>query len=292
MSLSLLAGTEAERRLLPGGTLRGPTPYVIAIMTFAMMIVAAAGLALANAAGIVAGAVEHRYVLQLPDGSAPKLAAAVNAAKAVPGVTSVEPVPEAEMRRTLEKWVGTGGLGEDLPVPAIIHLNLEPNTHAARIGAALTRAIPGARFIAEQATVQPLLGSLRALRWLAVAMVLLMAAATSAAVVLAARGALDTHRQTIEVMHGIGATDQQVALLFQRKIALDAMVGALAGGAIAALALLLVGGGGLALASDLTGGPPLHLADLIALALLPVAAVLIATLVARFAVLSALHKVI
>ena len=292
MSLSLLAGTEAERRLLPGGTLRGPTPYVIAIMTFAMMIVAAAGLALANAAGIVAGAVEHRYVLQLPDGTGPKLAAAVNTVKAMPGVTNVEPVPEAEMRRTLEKWVGAGGLGEDLPVPAIIHLDLGPGADAAGIGAAVIRALPGARFIAEQATVQPLLGSLRALRWLAVAMVLLMAAATSAAVVLAARGALDTHRQTIEIMHGIGATDQQVALLFQRKIALDAMVGALAGGAVAALALLLVGGGGLALASDLTGGPPLHLADLVALTLLPVAAVLLATLVARFAVLSALHKVI
>ncbi len=292
MKLSYLAGTEAERRLLPGGTLRGPTPYVIAIMTFAMMIVAAAGLALANAAGIVAGAVEHRYVLQLPDGSAPRLAAAVNAAKAIPGVSNVEPVPEAEMRRTLEKWVGPGGLGEELPVPAIIHLDLGPNANAGQIGAALSRTLPGARFIAEQATVQPLLGSLRALRWLAVALVLLMAAATSAAVVLAARGALDTHRSTIEIMHGIGATDQQVALLFQRKIALDAMVGALAGGAIAALALLLVGGGGLALANDLTGGPPLHLADFVALALLPVAAVLLATLVARFAVLSALHKVI
>ena len=292
MKLSVFAGNEAERRLLPGGTLRGPTPYVIAIMTFAMMIVAAAGLALANAAGIVAGAVEHRYVLQLPDGTGAKLEAAVKIARTVPGVNNVEPVPEAEMRRTLEKWVGPGGLGAELPVPAIIHLDLAPNANAGQIGAALGRALPGARFIAEQATVQPLLGSLRALRWLAVALVLLMAAATSAAVVLAARGALDTHRPTIEIMHGIGATDQQVALLFQRKIALDAMVGALAGGAIAALALLLVAGGGLALARDLTGGPPLHIADFVALALLPVAAVLLATLVARFAVLSALHKVI
>ena len=292
MKLSVFAGNEAERRLLPGGTLRSPTPYVIAIMTFAMMIVAAAGLALANAAGIVAGAVEHRYVLQLPHGAVAKLEAAVKAARTIPGVSNVEPVPEAEMRRTLEKWVGPGGLGAELPVPAIIHLDLAPNANAGQIGAALGRALPGSRFIAEQATVQPLLGSLRALRWLAVALVLLMAAATSAAVVLAARGALDTHRPTIEIMHGIGATDQQVALLFQRKIALDAMVGALAGGAIAALALLLVGGGGLALASDLTGGPPLHIADFVALALLPVAAVLLATLVARFAVLSALHKVI
>ena len=137
-----------------------------------------------------------------------------------------------------------------------------------------------------------MLGSLRALRWLAVALVLLMAAATSAAVVLAARGALDTHRSTIEIMHGIGATDEQVALLFQRKIALDAMVGALAGGLAAALALLVIGGGGLALASDLTGGPPLGAGDFVLLALLPIAAVVLATLVARFAVLSALHKII
>ena len=288
--MNFFTGTEAERRLLPGGTVRSPTPYVIAIMTFAMMIVASAGLALANAAGIVAGAVENRYVLQLSDGG--KLDAAVRAALATPGVAGVEPGPEAEMRKTRETWLGPAGLGEDLPVPALVHLELAPGAQLDRVRAGLARAVPGARFIAEQATVQPLLGSLRALRWLAVALVLLMALATSAAVGLGARGALDTHRSTIEIMHGIGATDEQVALLFQRKIALDAMVGALAGGLIAALALLLIGGGGLAMASDLAGGPPLGGGDFLLLALLPVAAVVLATLVARFAVLSALHKVI
>jgi cell division transport system permease protein len=292
MRMSRITGTEAERRLLPGGTHRGPTPYVIAIMTFAMMIVSAAGLALANAAGIVAGAVEHRYVLQLPDGSGGKLGATVKAARSVRGITGAEAVPEAEMRKTLEKWVGPGGLGQDLPVPAIVHLELASNADSAEVAATLARVAPGSRFIAEEATVAPLLGSLRALRWLAVALVLLMAAATSAAVVLAARGALDTHRSTIEIMHGIGATDDQVALLFQRKIALDAMVGALFGGAIAAIALLLIGGGGMAMARELAGGPPLGGSDFVVLALLPVAAVVLATLVARFAVLSALHKVV
>ena len=288
----MLAGTEAERRLLPGGTHRGPTPYVIAIMTFAMMIVAAAGLALANAAGIVASAVEHRYVLQLPDGNGAGLDTAVKAARSIRGVTNAEAVPEAEMRQTLEKWLGPGGLGEDLPVPAIIHLDLAPNSDPSQVAASLARAVPGSRFIAEEATVAPLLGSLRALRWLAVVLVLLMAAATSAAVVLAARGALDTHRSTIEIMHGIGATDDQIALLFQRKIALDATVGALAGGAIAAIAMLLIGGGGLTIARELAGGPPLSGSDFVVLAMLPVAAVVLATLVARFAVLSALHKVV
>jgi len=253
-----------------------------------MMIVAAAGLALANAASVVSAAVEHRYVLQLPDARA--LPAAVRAAQSLPGVVAVEPVPEAELRKTLERWVGPGGLGTELPVPALVHLDLAPQADPAALRRKLESAPPGARFIAEQATVQPLIRSLTALQWLALTLVLLIAAATSAAVVLAARGALDTHRSTIEIMHGIGATDEQVASLFQRKIALDGLAGALAGGAAAALVLLLVGGGGAALAGDLAGRPPLGGRDLIILGLMPLAAVIVATLVARFAVLGALRK--
>ena len=285
-----LAASEAESRLLPGGTFRTPTPYVIAIMTFVMLVVAAAGLALANAAGVVGSAVEHRYVLQLPDARDGRLDRAVAAARSTKGVAAVQPVSEEQMRETLERWIGPGALSGELPVPAIINVDLSPGASEATVGAALERIAPGARFIAEQNTVQPLLRSLRALRWLSVALVLLMAAATSASVVLAARGALDTHRSTIDIMHGIGATDAQVARLFQRKIALDSIAGAAAGAILSALILLLAGGGGAALAGELTARSPLQGVDYLLLALLPVAVVGLATLVARGAVLSALRK--
>ena len=118
---------------------------------------------------------------------------------------------------------------------------------------------------------------------------LLLSAAASAAVVLAARGALDTHRFTIEVMHGIGATDLQVTHLFQRKILIDALFGSLAGAFAAALVLLLLASGA-ALAGELTGGAALGLFDLLILALLPFALTVLATWVARTAVLRALRK--
>jgi cell division transport system permease protein len=117
-----------------------------------------------------------------------------------------------------------------------------------------------------------------------------MAAATSAAVVLAARGALDTNRSTIEVMHGIGATDLQVTHLFQRKIALDSLAGSLVGAAAAGLVLLLLAGGGAAFAGDLMGTTPLNGRDLVILALLPLAMVVLATWIARIAVLSTLQR--
>ena len=286
---AMFGQSQADRRLLPGGSLRSPTPYVIAIMTFVMMVVAAAGLALSTMAGVVAEAAENRFVVQLPNSGGGRLEAAVAAARSAPGVAEVQPVAEEEIRATLERWLGPAGLGEDLPLPALINLELSPGTDSAAVARHIRQRVPSARLIAEEVTLRPLMRSLQSLQWLALTLILLMAAATSAAVVLAARGALDTHRPTIEIMHGIGATDEQVASLFQRKIALDALAGALFGGAAAAIVLLVIAGGA-AIASDLAGQSPLAGTDLVLLALLPLAAVALATLVARLAVLGALRQ--
>src|SRR4029453_17936413 len=106
--LDWLSASPAERRLLPGGRLQGPTPYVIAIMMFVMVVIAAAGLALANAAGAVAQGVENRFSVQIADGAA-KSPLAVRALDGAPGVAAVRPVPEQEMRKTLERWLGPAG---------------------------------------------------------------------------------------------------------------------------------------------------------------------------------------
>ena len=280
-------GSESERRLLPGGRFHSPTPFVIAIMTFAMMIVTAAGLALSNAAGIVATGIENRFAVQVPPGA--DLPRVLAAARASPGVTAAEAVPEAEMRRTLERWLGPAGGAAELPVPALVTLKLAGGSDPAAIGRRIAAAAPGARLVAHREALEPLLRSLAALKWLALSLVALMGAATAAAVVLAARGALDTHRATIEVMHGIGATDLQVTRLFQRKVLLDALAGSLTGGAAAGLVLVLLGGGSRFM-SELAGGPALRGADALVLALLPLVIAGIATWVARTAVLAALRR--
>jgi cell division transport system permease protein len=287
--LGWLFASPSERRLLPGGRFRGPTPFVIAIMTFAMMTVAAAGLALSNAAGLVVQGIENRYAVQLPAGSG-ALPQALAAARSAPGVRQAEPVPEAEMRKTLERWMGPAGLDAELPVPALVTLDVAEGADLQAIAARVEAAAPGARFIAHRETLEPVLRAIRVLKWLALALVALMGAATSAAVVLAARGALDTHRSTIEVMHGVGATDLQVTHLFQRKIALDSLAGGLVGAVAAALVLLLLAGGGAAFAGDLMGTTPLRARDLVLLALLPLVLVVLATWVARLAVLATLRR--
>ncbi|MGI8932071.1 MAG: cell division protein FtsX, partial [Sphingomicrobium sp.] len=96
------------------------------------------------------------------------------------------------------------------------------------------------------------------------------------------------HRATIEVMHGIGATDEQVARLFQRQIAVDSLLGGLAGAALAGIVLATVMGGA-GLATTLAGIPPLGWDDALLLAAFPLFGAGLATLVARRAVLGALR---
>ena len=286
--IGFLAATPAERRLIPGGRLQGPTPYVIAIMMFVMVVIAASGLALGSSARLVAAGVDNRYSIEIADGAA-KAAKAQALLVASPGVIAVRPVNETEMRKILQRWLGPAGAASDLPLPAIIDVDLAPGAPVATIAANIERQVPGARFVAHKDSLGPVLAAVRSLSWLALILVLLIALATAAAVVLAARGTLDTHRATIDVLHGIGATDDQVARLFQRKIALDALTGGTAGAVAAGVVLLLIAGGGSTWLADLTGGPLLGARDVLLLALLPLAGTVLATIVARMAVLKALR---
>ncbi|MFL6730096.1 MAG: cell division protein FtsX [Sphingomicrobium sp.] len=285
--LAWLFTSPAERRLLGARPLQGPTPWVIAIMTFCIMIVATAGLGLADTAGRVANGAKARYSVQIPGGGR-NLAAALQAVRSSPGIANADAVPESEMRKTLERWLGPAGASADLPVPALITFDARPGADLGSVERRARAIAPGARVIAHGDTLAPLLRSLRALQWLAFGLVLLLSGACAAAVVLAARGALDTHRFTLDVMHGIGATDLQVTRLFQRKIAIDALIGSLAGGAAAALVVIALAAGA-AFAGDLMDGAALGPFDLLVLLLIPFALTALATWVARAAVLATLR---
>ena len=288
MTFEWLFPSASERRLLGGGKLRGPTPWVIAIMSFSIMIIAASGLALANTAALLTRAIEARYSLEVPNGGA-DLGGLVAALKSSPGVVSVDVVSQNEMRKTLARWLGPAAKNADLPVPALINFDTGPGADVALVQKRVKAIAPEVEISAHRESVAPLLRSLHLLQWLAFGLVVLLSGAAAAAVVLAARGALDTHRFTIEVMHGVGATDLQVTHLFQRRIAVDAFVGSVAGAAAATLVLLLLTTGA-TFAGELTGGATLGAGDLLILLAIPFALTILATWVGRTAVLAALRE--
>ena len=288
----------SERGLLPEGRLTGPMPWVIAIMMFLTLLAAAAGLGLSHAARNLDAEVGNRLVIQIveanPDSREAQARSAVAELEELAGVLSIRRLAPDEMQRLMEPLLGEGALSADVPVPVMIDVDLTPEAYGqlSTIRSAVNRVAPAARVDDSSQWLEPIAKLIGSLELLAVGLVMLMIGATGATVVLAARAALDTHRGTIEVLHLMGATDVQVARIFQRRIALDALFGGLLGFVAAAVVLLAIGNRVGALGSELLGSAGLPLTSWAILVALPVAGVLLSMLVARMTILRALGRLL
>jgi len=287
-----------DGRLFPEGRVTGPMPWVIAIMMFLTVLAAAAGLALSAGADRIEEQVGSRVTVQIVEPNPEQRAAQARTAAAtlrrLGGVAAVRPVPDAEVAALLEPWLGEHAADAELPVPAMIDVDLAAGGRARlpALQAAVRQAAPSAIVSDVAEWLTPLSGLLTSLQWLAVGLVALMIGATAATVVLAARASLNTHNQTIEILHLMGATDHQIARLFQRRIAMDVLFGGLLGLGIALVVLVLIGGRVAAIGSELLGAASLPEGGWVMLVLLPIAGAMLALLVARVTILRALGRLL
>lgn len=272
-------------------------PWIIAIMMFLTVLAAAAGLGIGAAVQSMSADLAGRASVQIVEADAQargRMAARVlTMLRGADGVRTATPVDPAVLADQLRPWLGEDAVSGDLPVPALIDVSLTPGqaeTKVAHLRRLLTGLSSKLRIEPHAAFLLPLAGLLSALGWLAAGVVLLMTLATAAVVVLAARGAHDSHRTTIDVLHLMGSTDVQIARLFQRRIGLDAMMGGALGFAFAVLVILLIGLRLAGTGSELLGAVTLDWSGWLLLALLPVAGVALATLAARWTVLRALGR--
>ena len=297
MSVRLITAA-ADRRLLDERRGTRAMLWIMAIMLFLTVLAAALGLGTLSAAKLLDRQLAGRLTVQIVEPAerarADQAAIALTTLRRLPEVTRASEVDRAELAALLRPWLGPDGADPDLPVPAMIDVDLATgsDTAVARVKAAVRAVAPAARVDRHESWMSPVSNLMNMVTWLAAGLVVLIAAATGAVVILAARAGLETHRDTIEVLHMLGSTDIQVARLFQRRIALDTLVGGALGTAFAAGMVVLVGFQLATLGSDLLTGLQLSARDWILLTMLPIAFALLATYAARLAVLGALRRVL
>lgn len=298
-SIFTLALPPHDRRLIPDGRFAGAMPWVLAIMVFLAALATAGALIFANAAGQGGEDLSREATIQI---LTPDPAIRVREQRAVaqwlqnqPGVVEVAPVSQADAAELLQPWLGDVAEEANLPVPALIDVRFAKPPGPAELGSLRKRLRQISRNVRVDGNadwLQPFFDLMRTLLWLAVAVVLLLVLATAATVVLAVRGALNTHRPTIEIMHMMGATDMQAARLFQRRVSLDALFGGALGLVVAALVIALLGSEMEALAPALLGGAQFPIYGWPILAAIPLAVTGLAMLMARWTVLSALKRML
>lgn len=305
--LSLFVIPGHDRRLIPEGRLSGPMPWVIAIMIFLMVLATAIGLAFTEAGQNVSDQLSSRATVQIieanPDLKAQQTSDAAARLRGMELVEEVRVLPTQEIEDLIAPWLGqsadggqdTGGLLEDIPLPALIDLKLaqpigEKELEALRTG--IRPLAASARIEPSSALIAPVIALVRSLQWIAFGLVILLAIATAAAVIISARAALNTHKETIGVIHLLGGTDRQISRLFQRRIALDALLGGVLGLICGAAIILLLGMQLSALGSGLVQSLDLSWYSWLIIGAIPILGMILAMVTARMTVMGALKKIL
>lgn len=298
-----------DRRLIPEGRLSGPMPWVIAIMIFLMVLATAAGLAFAEAGQNVSAQLSSRATVQIieanPDLKARQTSDAAARLRGMELIEEVRVLPPEEIEELIAPWLGqtsgarnggdTGGLLEDIPMPALIDLKLVRPAREKELEilrAAISPLAESARVEPSSGLIAPVMSLIQSLQWIAFGLVLLLALATAAAVIISARAALNTHKETIGVIHLLGGTDRQISRLFQRRIALDALLGGLLGLVCGSAIILLLGMQLSALGSGFMQSLGLSWYSWLIIGTVPILGMILAMVTARMTVMGALKKIL
>ncbi|MBW8270124.1 cell division protein FtsX [Caldovatus sp. SYSU G05006] len=237
-------------RLLPG---------LVAAMALLATLAAAGGDAAAGLAARWQAGAAAAVTVQLPPARADAAETVRAALAALPDVAAARVVDPARLQALLRPWLGEAAAGMQtvLPLPVLIELHLTPEAaarlarapaaEAAALAERLGTAAPGIEVEAHGLWVARLARLAAAVRGVALAVLALVAGVAAAAVGVAVRAGLAARRDSVLVVHGLGAGDGWIAAQFARRAARLAAAGGLLGAAAAVPVLMLLRGLGASL---------------------------------------------
>jgi cell division transport system permease protein len=239
-------GLRRDVPLVPAASIAGRALVtVIAIMTFLAGLTAGTAMLIANAADGWRGEVAREMTIQVRPVTGRDLdadvAAALDAARAIPGIADVYAYSKAQSEALLTPWLGAGLDLSELPVPRLIVVKLDPKAtlDIDALRKAVMDKVPNATIDDHRLWLQRL--SIMASTVVVIAFVIfaLVMVAMVLAVGFATRGAMAGNREIIEVLHLVGAADGYISRQFQRHFFRLGLRGGLIGGGAAILVFLL-----------------------------------------------------
>ena len=280
--------------LLPRGDGRDRAlVFVVATLCFLACITVFAALAGDRAAQGWRGDLAASATVQVrpkgDDSPSESAARAAEALAAVKGVAEARVLDRAEAQRLLEPWLGKGNIPDDLPLPLLVTLDLDPKAPATAeaMNAALKQAGVDAELDDHGRWMKEVERAGFVVRAAALAACALTALAAAAVIAFATRAGLAARHDVVEVLHLTGARDRFVAGLFQRWFAaLAARAGTYGALCAMVLAALARADGG---QEGFTPVLPLAWSDLLAALPCPLLAAGVAAVAARRTALSILR---
>jgi cell division transport system permease protein len=271
-------------------------PWVVAVMSFLAALATAGAVSLGAAMQSWRAGLEGNLTVEvLATDDAPaseRVAKAVATLRGTRGIRDVRVLSDDELAALLEPWLGPEAPLQDLPVPRLIDVELEPGhgIDLAMLARRLAAEVPGTQVDDHRIWLQQLIRLAQSVRVVAATIVVLIAGAMATVVVFAVRAALAAHYQVVSLLHLMGARDSFVAREFQNHAFLMGLRGGLIGLAMAAITLFVLTQLAARVETPMLPALSFRAGLLAVLALVPLASGAIAFLTARHTVLRALQR--
>ena len=218
---------------------------VIAIMTFLSCLTLGAVTLVRDTASVWQTQIAREATIQIKPAEGLDMEAALAQARAVAarfsGVRSAEIIDREATQRLLEPWLGPGLDMDELPVPRLIIVTIDPvdRPDFEAMRAELAQAVPNAVLDDHRTWVDRLVAMARTTVTIGMAVLALMLSATALTVIFATRGAMAGNGHVIEVLHFVGAKASFIARQFRRHFLLAGSRGAAVGGIAAIIVFVL-----------------------------------------------------
>ena len=240
---------EIKPTLLPPENLAGPAlSAVTMVMTFlaclalgcSILADRAADQWLARATSAMSVQIIETTQLTVED----QLPAVLREIQATPGIGSSRVLQRDDLVALLEPWLGTGNIGEDMPLPLLIEIIPAEgkNLPSASLSARLKAVAPGARLDTHGRWRETLEGTAKALELFAALVLAMVTLATATVILFATRAGLLANEEILNVLHQIGAQDGYISRRFEGHFVRVVSLAAIAGLAAALVFFYALGG--------------------------------------------------
>lgn len=212
-------------------------PLLVGAMSFLAALALAGALASTALALHWQGDTARAVTIQVPAAEAAAMPAVLAMVQSTPGMSAVRVLSADEVDRLLKPWLGDDVAALGLPIPAVIAGDWRGGDLAG-LTAGLVKLAPGSLVqtgAVWAARVAALTASLQAC---AAAMLVIVAMVAAAMVALATRSGIAQRREEVEIIHGLGALDGDIADRFAARATWLTLLGS-AGGTLAALPVLV-----------------------------------------------------
>jgi len=225
-------------------------PWIIALMVY---LAAVGGIALIWLGDTLSNwdrTLSSTLTLQLPaDTSAARLEVALATLRQAQGIVTARVLEPAETARLLQPWLGTSVPLENLPLPRLIDIQVDPrfSIDYAALRQRLDAVVPNAELDTNRAWLGGLRSFALRVEGVITAGVIVVAALIVSIIVFTARIGLAIHRSIIELLHLLGAQDAYIARQFQIHALSLGLRGGIVGGIAAVTTIVILGPAGHAL---------------------------------------------